>query len=253
MSTFTANYNVTGSDRKELVNLVAETIGSPAKYQGAPSFAYTVDYITIDRNGVLSFDNRADTGVIENLLEQLAEHGFTAELPETAPDSPDTAENSEVEEVPGDEEITEHDETVGLTIYLPKDKANIDLLRQLVQGKSGLIKKALGLKNLPIEEDSDEIVFPWFADASGLSPDEVKAYTAFISALCKLSANAKRVSMTEKPVDNEKYAFRCFLLRLGFIGREHKITRKILLRNLEGSSTAKGISCRNAGRAPAYG
>ena len=239
MSTFTANYNVTGSDRKELVNLVAETIGSPAKYQGAPSFAYTVDYITIDRNGVLSFDNRADTGVIENLLEQLAEHGFTAELPETAPDSPDTAENSEVEEVPGDEEITEHDETVGLTIYLPKDKANIDLLRQLVQGKSGLIKKAFGLKNLPIEEDSDEIVFPWFADASGLSPDEVKAYTAFISALCKLSANAKRVSMTEKPVDNEKYAFRCFLLRLGFIGREHKITRKILLRNLEGSSAFK--------------
>ena len=239
MSTFTANYNVTGSDRKELVNLVAETIGSPAKYQGAPSFAYTVDYITIDRNGVLSFDNRADTGVIENLLEQLAEHGFTAELPETAPDSPDTAENSEVEEVPGDEEITEHDETVGLTIYLPKDKANIDLLRQLVQGKSGLIKKALGLKNLPIEEDSDEIVFPWFADASDLTPDEIKAYTAFISALCKLSANAKRVSMTEKPVDNEKYAFRCFLLRLGFIGREHKITRKILLRNLEGSSAFK--------------
>ena len=239
MSTFTANYNVTGSDRKELVNLVAETIGSPAKYQGAPSFAYTVDYITIDRNGALSFDDRADTEVIENLLEQLAEHGFTAELPETAPDSTDTAENSEVEEVPGDEEITEHDETVGLTIYLPKDKANIDLLRQLVQGKSGLIKKALGLKNLPIEEDSDEIVFPWFADASGLSPDEVKAYTAFISALCKLSANAKRVSMTEKPVDNEKYAFRCFLLRLGFIGREHKITRKILLRNLEGSSAFK--------------
>ena len=239
MSTFTANYNVTGSDRKELVNLVAETIGSPAKYQGAPSFAYTVDFITIDRNGLLSFDDRADTGVIENLLEQLAAHGFNAELPETAPDSPDTAENSEVEEVPGDEKITEHDETVGLTIYLPKDKANIDLLRQLVQGKSGLIKKALGLKNLPIEEDSDEIVFPWFADASGLSPDEVKAYTAFISALCKLSANAKRVSMTEKPVDNEKYAFRCFLLRLGFIGREHKITRKILLRNLEGSSAFK--------------
>ena len=149
------------------------------------------------------------------------------------------AENSEAEEVSDEEENTEHGETVGLTVYLPKDKANIDLLRQLVQGKSGLIKKALGLKDLPIEEDSDEIVFPWFADASDLSPDEVKAYTAFISALCKLSANAKRVSMTEKPVDNEKYAFRCFLLRLGFIGREHKITRKILLRNLEGSSAFK--------------
>ena len=239
MSTFTANYNVTGSDRKDLVNLIAETIGSPAKYQGAPSFAYTVDYITIDRNGAISFDDRADTEIIENLLEQLAAHGFTAELPETAPDSPDTEPTSEDEEVSEEPENAEHGETVGLTVYLPKDKANIDLLRRLVQGKSGLIKKALGLKNLPIEEDSDEIVFPWFADASGLSPDEVKAYTAFISALCKLSANAKRVSMTEKPVDNEKYAFRCFLLRLGFIGREHKITRKILLRNLEGSSAFK--------------
>ena len=239
MSTFTANYNVTGSDRKELVNLVAETIGSPAKYQGAPSFAYTVDYITIDRNGVLSFDNRADTGVIENLLEQLAAHGFNAELPETAPDSPDTEPTLEDEEVSEEPVNAAHGETVGLTVYLPKDKANIDLLRRLVQGKSGLIKKALGLDELPIEEDSKEIVFPWFADASNLSPEEVKAYTAFISALCKLSANAKRVSMTEKPVDNEKYAFRCFLLRLGFIGREHKTTRKILLRNLEGSSAFK--------------
>ena len=61
MSTFTANYNVTGSDRKELVNLVAETIGSPAKYQGAPSFAYTVDYITIDRNQDYSGDPSGKT------------------------------------------------------------------------------------------------------------------------------------------------------------------------------------------------
>lgn len=64
---------------------------------------------------------------IENLLEQLAEHGFTAELPETAPDSPDTAENNEAEEVPDEEGNAEHGETAGLTIYLPKDKANIDL------------------------------------------------------------------------------------------------------------------------------
>lgn len=40
-------------------------------------------------------------------------------------------------------------------------------------------------------------------------------------------------------MDNEKYAFRCFLLRLGLIGAEHKQTRKILLRNLTGSSAFK--------------
>ena len=36
--------------------------------------------------------------------------------------------------------------------------------------------------------------------------------------------------------DNDKYAFRCFLLRLGFIGDEYKIARKALLRNLAGNS-----------------
>ena len=34
------------------------------------------------------------------------------------------------------------------------------------------------------------------------------------------------VTATEKEVDNEKYAFRCFLLRLGFIGAEYKVERK---------------------------
>ena len=42
-----------------------------------------------------------------------------------------------------------------------------------------------------------------------------------------------------KASHNEKYAFRCFLLRLGFIGDKYKQTRKILLRNLAGSSAFK--------------
>ena len=70
-------------------------------------------------------------------------------------------------------------------------------------------------------------------------PDEVKAYTEFISLLCKLSKELKRASSTETPVTNEKYAFRCFLLRLGFIGSEYKKERKILLQNLSGNSSWK--------------
>ena len=58
----------------------------------------------------------------------------------------------------------------------------------------------------------------------------------FITALCRMAKNAKRVTATEKEVPNEKYAFRCFLLRLGFIGAEFKEIRKNLLKRLEGSS-----------------
>lgn len=39
--------------------------------------------------------------------------------------------------------------------------------------------------------------------------------------------------------ENEKYAFRCFLLRLGFIGQEYKTTRKVLMKNLEGNAAWK--------------
>ena len=67
----------------------------------------------------------------------------------------------------------------------------------------------------------------------------MKAYTHLIAALCKLSKEQSRVSPTEREAANEKYAFRCFLLRLGFIGSEYKAERKILLKNLSGNSSWK--------------
>lgn len=92
-------------------------------------------------------------------------------------------------------------------------------------------------------EDADKlerIIHNLIAD--GFTPEdteEVKAYTHFIAALGKMSRDLKRISATEKEVDNEKYAFRCFLLRLGFIGNEYKAERKILLKNLSGNSSWK--------------
>jgi hypothetical protein len=56
----------------------------------------------------------------------------------------------------------------------------------------------------------------------------------FIERLCATSKEQKRVTAVERAVDNEKYAFRCFLLKLGFIGDEHKEARKVLLTRLAG-------------------
>lgn len=83
----------------------------------------------------------------------------------------------------------------------------------------------------------DRIAFPWFQELP--SPEEIKAYSHFIAALCEMALKQKRITTKEKPVDNEKYAFRCFLIRLGFIGAEYKSARKILLKNLSGSSAFK--------------
>lgn len=56
-----------------------------------------------------------------------------------------------------------------------------------------------------------------------------------------MAKKQKRITATAKEVDNEKYAFRCFLLRLGFIGEEYKAARKILLSKLNGSSAFKSV------------
>ena len=205
MSTFAAEFNVTGARRKELVNRISEAMECPAKYQGAPSFAYMVDYITIDRNGTVSFDDRADSEEIEHLFDYLDEHGFGAERKET--------------------EATE-EEPSGLTIRVPKDKVGVKNLCLILLGKGALIKKALGVSDLPLKEDGEEVTFPWFSDVTNLEPDEIKAYTDFIGKLCEFSANAKRVSMKEKAVDNEKYTFRCFLLRLGLQDRPQNTPQK---------------------------
>jgi hypothetical protein len=54
----------------------------------------------------------------------------------------------------------------------------------------------------------------------------------------------KRVLAAEKPADNEKYAFRCFLLRLGFIGDEFRTERRILLSRLSGNGAFRNGEAR---------
>lgn len=210
----TLKYNVTGAKRKELVNAISEITETPAKYLGAPTFAYEAGYFTIDKNGGVTFNDRADSEEIETLIERLCEQGFEAEC-----------------NVP--------DET-RLSIAMPRDlftDAALGNLDAILNAKGNLIRKALGVNELPVLKGNNEVSFPWFKGQP--SADEVKAYEHFVCALCDMARNQKRVTATEKETDNEKYAFRCFLLRLGFIGVEYKQERKILLSRLTGSSAFK--------------
>jgi hypothetical protein len=215
-NTIKLRYNVTGSERKLLVAAMGDILVSKPKYLGAPSFAYEVDYFTIDKNGIVSFDDRADSEEIENLIERLQEQGFAAAAADTENDD------------------------IGLVIEMPRASftdTTLENLKRLVESKNKLIKKALGAETLGIMITDDKVRFPWFAD--GTDPETVKAYTHFVTALCDMARNQKRVTAKGKETGNDKYAFRCFLLRLGFIGEDYKAERKILLRNLSGSSAFK--------------
>ena len=221
-------FNVTGPERKNFVNAVSEIIGWDAIYMKAPTFTYVVNNFTIDKNGTLVCDDRVDAGTVTELLEKLSELGFISEdvIVEDAPAAESTADADPVPD--------------RLSIEVPLDsfdERSLDNLEKLVASKAALIRKSLGADSLEIVREEDRLCFPWFVLDS--SADAVSAYTQFIVALCEMAKTQKRVVAKEKPADSEKFAFRCFLLRLGFIGSEYAAARKILLANLPGSGAFK--------------
>ncbi|WP_276912850.1 virulence protein [Aneurinibacillus aneurinilyticus] len=216
------NYNVTGPKRKELVNAISQELNSPVKYLGAPTFAYEVADYNVNKNGVLSGPDNKE--LVDDLLGLYDLKAISEEF-----DTP-----------PPKAEANETEESINLIIQMPRadftDTA-LENLKGLVESKVALIKKALDTDSIPIIVNDEFVTFPWFQGEC--SSEEVKAYTHFVTALCEMAKKQTRVNSTEKSVENEKYAFRCFLLRLGFIGPEYKMERKILLSKLSGSSAFK--------------
>lgn len=214
------HYNATGPDRKELVQTISKPLGIKPVYKGMPTSAYEVGTITVAKDGTVVYDERTDQDTIEAVIIALAAAGFSPEI------------GTDEEEGP-----------TGVAIQMPLSiftESQLQNLYALVAAKGSLIKKALGVDELPINIVDKKLDFPWFPKYE--SPDEVKAYMHLVTALCDMARNQKRITAKEKPVDNDKYAFRCFLLRLGFIGDEYKAERKVLLRNLSGSSAFKSGS-----------
>jgi hypothetical protein len=208
------HYSVTGEERKDLVTEICRITGDTSEYQFMPTCSYKIGDVTVEKDGTVACEDKEKLMRIKDELEMV---DFTPEEPES--------------------EEAETLESAGLTVEIPLNKANTENLDNLLTSKGKLIRHALGVDALGFEVKDDRIAFSWFKETP--DADEAKAYTDFIAKLCALSNELKRSSSRELPVTNEKYSFRCFLLRLGFIGPEYKEERKILLKNLSGSSSWK--------------
>lgn len=218
-------YGIT--DRKPFVKLISEFLGVTSKYLFTPTYAFQIgEHYLVTRDGDLSIGEEADREEQEMLLEYLAEEGFVP--------------NGVLEEQNVENEPEEKKEIERLEISIPDEgfsEQAISNLENLVKSKGSLIAKALGQTELaPVQIENGKIIFPWFENADA---ENIGAYTHLVAALGKMAKEQKRINAKEKAVDNEKYAFRCFLLRLGFIGDEFKADRKILMKNLSGSAAFK--------------
>ena len=213
------HYGMTGAARKPLLRAIEKSLGIKGIYAKVPTCAYHIGTVTLSKDGVVSAE---DDDLLESLASDLLAAGFRAE-------EDDTDDETHAEE--------NADDTDRFTISLPREgfsELALEHLRAIVETKDGIIRKALAADSTEVLTDAEKITFPWFSRIP--SPEEISAYTTFIAMLAKYAKDARRVTAKEHAVENEKYYFRCFLLRLGLIGPEYKSARKILLQNLEGSS-----------------
>ena len=240
------NYNIQKEERKAMVGIVGKVLNTKPVYCGAPSFSYKVGAFEIAKDGSLCFDDALDEATVACVRTALREAGFTAEdgeneasCADTGADEPIQTEAAVEEVVPTEEATAEADED-SLSISLPRSlftETALKNLDALLRSKGRLIRHAFDIKEATYTLTNDRITFAWLHGT--ITDETAKAYAEFISKLCLMARTQKRVTAKEKIVDNEKYAFRCFLLRLGMIGNAYKQSRKILLQNLIGSSAFK--------------
>ena len=270
------NYNIQKEERKAMVGIVSKVLGIKPVYCGAPSFSYKIGAFEITKAGILCFDDATDEATVARVRTALHEAGFMSEDGENEASCADTGEDKPIQmEAAEDElaavemaeiepsqteavednvpvqmetpaEVIAMEEAVAatdedsLSISLPRTlftETALQNLDALLLSKGRLIRHAFDIREATYTLTDDRITFAWLHGT--ITDETAKAYAEFISKLCQMARTQKRVTAKEKIVDNEKYAFRCFLLRLGMIGNAYKESRKILLQNLTGSSAFK--------------
>ena len=252
------NYNIQKEERKAMVGIVGKAVSEKPVYCGAPTFSYKIGAFEITKDGSLCFDDATDEATVARVRTALREEGFMSEGGEheascadtgakepsttesTTSETPceDTAQNDSTPTETADAEADSSEDT--LSISLPRSlftETALNNLDALLLSKGRLIRHAFDIKEATYTLTDDRITFAWLHGA--ITDETAKAYAEFISKLCLMARTQKRVTAKEKIVDNEKYAFRCFLLRLGMIGNAYKVSRKILMQNLTGSSAFK--------------
>ena len=258
------NYNIQKEERKAMVGIISKVLNTKPAYCGAPTFSYKIGAFEITKDGSLCFDDVTDEATVARVRTALREAGFTSEdgedkvsCADTVADAPsrteaatsetpceDTAQNDSTPmetamDTPTFTETAEAD-VDSLSISLPRSlftETALQNLDALLLSKGRLIRHAFDIREATYTLTDDRITFAWLHGT--ITDETAKAYAEFISKLCLMARTQKRVTAKEKIVDNEKYAFRCFLLRLGMIGNAYKVSRKILLQNLTGSSAFK--------------
>jgi len=197
--------------RKRLLAPIAERAQEEVRYAGAPTFAYKAAGWSVDKNNVLIspvFEiNEIDSyACIPELLRDL----------ETEPEG-------------------------RLTLMIFPDQTEEEkaaIMQALLESKETLIRSALGIDQaLTVATTKTGYMLSFFN--ATLDRAYITVAAQLSCCIYEQAIRQKRVTAKDKAVENEKYAFRCFLLHIGMIGKTYSLARKTLLASLAGNGSFK--------------
>ena len=261
----------TPADRREMVQAISERLNSPAVYLRAPTYAYRIGGLTVERDGSIVSDDEA---LLETLRPMLMERGWLT----------DTAADSEAEAPVAKTESTEQDsETTQMELSFPVEDWTVPQLRNLLHtlySNQHILRRMTQSEALYIDRqlverlDEAQTLADWEARlADGVAAEMLKGcriqdgkftfeatfddrdptrwqvYGTLLGAILQHAKAAKRVFLkADADFENEKYRANSLLTRLGFGGTEHKALRRALTGHLNGYAAFKSEAGMQAHR-----
>lgn len=254
----------TCDDRRVLVQKISEHLDTPAIYLRTPTYAYQIGAVTVERDCSIT---GADE-VLTHLIPFLREEGYV-----DMPDADLTPEEVKMkpEEQTTSTEVQSDTTTIQANYPALTIPQMLNLLR-LVCSKQHLIQKMLQSDTPRLERDFVETLSKNppaapedFIDEvqrgieegfiRGLSITEYSvrltmthveensprwmASSLLLLRMAEHARKATRVQLAVEDPENEKYAARALLLRLGFGGADNREARSVLLDHLHGYAAFK--------------
>ena len=198
-------------DRKKLVEILAEHLGVKPKYLGVPSFNYRVGEFIVDREGKI-LNKAGDELKLEEILNSAQEEITTVEVAIPLEGHNENTLKTLINMIHSKQTLIKQSFQLDKNLVEKETVEKLNAAENIEEFKDNLISQ-----NIKI--DAENIIFI-------INTDLVRAATLFFGLLNEKSKELKYASSKPTETDNEKYAFRTWLMRLGMIGDEYKEARK---------------------------
>ncbi|TCL37240.1 hypothetical protein EV210_106109 [Anaerospora hongkongensis] len=243
---FQFHMQVTGRERKEVAALIAAHFGTQAVYQGTRGFGYLITEPNgsgrewlVDKAGAIVTEGVKLDNVTEvfAVLKVLEENGIEAEGRAAVTLSIDghwgRSLQNLVNILSAKERLIAKTMGTGQPFMIPEIVKKINTVRlktieDFLEVSGSEVSPGLAITQ-------DKITLRWFA--ATLSSEIIAAYIQFAFAVNAMAMMQRHATPNEKETANEKYTFRVWLLRLGFIGEEYSFARRLFLSRLEGNGS----------------